>query len=163
MSQYYDQDEEVTLETDASDYGLGTELLKKGRPVAFAGRTLSQSQRRYSQIEKECLGLVFGCTRFHHFLHGRENIKALTDHKPLETILAKSINTAPKRLQRMMLRQKYHLEVQHQKGSRMYISDHLSRSPFPKVQKDSEKLYDYDIFSVGGEEQLMKVSKKLIQ
>ena len=56
----------------------------------------------------------------------------------------------------MMLRQKYHLEVQHQKGSRMYISDHLSRSPFPKVQKDSEKLYDYDSFSVRDEEQLMK-------
>ena len=106
VSQYYDLDDEVTLETDASNYGLEAELLPKGRPVAFASRTLSQSQRRCSQIEKDCLGLVFGCTRFDHFLHGIENIKALTDHKPLETILAKSINTAPKRLQRMMLRQK---------------------------------------------------------
>ncbi len=95
---YYDLDEEVTLETDASDYGLGAVLLQNGRLVAFASRTLTQSERRYSQIEKECLSLVFGCTRFDHFLHGRAKIKALTDHKPLETILAKSINSAPKRL-----------------------------------------------------------------
>ena len=145
------------METDASDYGLGAVLLQKGRPVAFASRTLTQSERRYSQIEKECLSLVFGRTRFDHYLHGRTKVSALTDHKPLETILAKSINTAPKRLQRMMLRlQKYHLEVKYQKGSHMYISDHLSRSPFPKSQKDSSKLEEYDIFAVNEEEQLMK-------
>ena len=50
--QYYDLEEDVTLETDASDYGLGDVLLQKGRPLAFASRTLSQLERRYSQIEK---------------------------------------------------------------------------------------------------------------
>jgi hypothetical protein len=90
-------------------------------------------------------------------LHGRAKIKELTDHKPLETILAKSINTAPKRLQRMMLRlQKYHLEVSYQKGSRMFISDHLSRSPSPAVPKESKKSNDYNIFTVSDENQLMK-------
>ena len=155
--QYYDLEEEVTLETDASDYGLGAVLLQNGRPVAFASRTLTQSERRYSQIEKECLGLVFGCTRFDHYLHGRTKITALTDHKPLETILAKSINSAPKMLQRMMLRlQKYRLEVSYQKGSLMYISDHLSRSPFSKTQKESNKTEEYDIFAVQDEERLMR-------
>jgi hypothetical protein len=100
---------------------------------------------------------VFGCTRFDHFLHGRAKIEVLTDHKPLETTLAKSINTAPKRLQRMMLRlQKYHLEVSYQKGSRMFISDHLSRSPSPAVLKESKTSDDYDIFTVSDENQLMK-------
>ena len=100
---------------------------------------------------------MFGCTRFDHFLHGRAKIKALTDHKPLETILAKSINSPPKRLQRMMLRlQKYHLKVAYQKGSRMYISDHLSRSPFPTSRKDSSKSEVYDIFAVNEENELMK-------
>ena len=37
--QYYDLEEEVTLETDASDYGLGAVLLQNGRPVPFASRT----------------------------------------------------------------------------------------------------------------------------
>ena len=124
--QYYDLDEQVVLETDAGDYGLGAVLLQNGRPVAFASHMLTQAERRYLQIEKEFLAVVFGCTRFDHYLHGRAKIKVLTDHKPLETILAKSINTAPKSLQRMMLRlRKYHLEVSYQKGNRMYISDHF--------------------------------------
>ena len=123
---YYDLEEVVTIETNVSDYGLGTVLLQAGRPVAFAGRTMTETERRYSQIEKECLALLFGCTRFDHHLHGRENITAVTDHKTLETILAKSINSAPKRLQRMMLRlQKYRLNIVHKNGTQMYISDHL--------------------------------------
>ena len=155
--QYYDLDEQLVLETDASEYGLGAVLLQNGRPVAFASRTLTQAERRYSQIEKKYLALVFGCTRFDHYLHGRAKIKVLTDHKPLETILAKSINTAPKRLQRMMLRpQMYHLEVSYQKGNRMYISDHFSRSPFLKKQQESRNVDDYDIFAVNDEEKLMK-------
>lgn len=91
LLRYYDLEEEVTIETDASDYELGAVLLQAGRPVVFASRTMTETERRYSQIEKEYLALV-------------EKITAVTDHKPLETILAKSINSAPKRLQRMMLR-----------------------------------------------------------
>ena len=112
LLRYYDLEEEVTIETDASDYGLGAVLLQASRPVTFASRATTETERRYSQIEKECLALVFGCTRFDHYLHGREKITAVTDHKPLETILAKSINSTPKRLQCMMLRlQKYRLNI----------------------------------------------------
>ena len=69
--------------------------------MAFASRTL---ERRYSQIEKGYLALVFGCTRFEHYLHDHDMITAVTDNKLLETILAKSINSTPKRLQGLMLR-----------------------------------------------------------
>ena len=100
-------EEEATIETDACDCGLEAVLLQAGRPVAFASRTMTETERRYSQIEKEYLALVFGCTRFDHYLRGREKITAVTDHRPLETILTKSINSASKRLQRMMLQPEY--------------------------------------------------------
>ena len=154
---YYDLEEEATIETDASDCGLEAVLLQAGRPVAFASRTMTETERRYSQIEKECLALVFGCTRFDHHLHGREKITAVTDHKPLETILAKSINSAPKRLQRMMLRlQKYRLNIVYKKGTQMYISDHLSRSALPNGRTQKKEIDDYEVFTLHAEELLMK-------
>ena len=160
LLRYYDLEEEVTIETDASDYGLGAVLLQAGRPVAFASRTMTETERRYSQIEKECLALVFGCTRFDHYLHGREKITAVTDHKPLETILAKSINSAPKRLQRMMLRlQKYRLNIVYKKGTQMYISDHLSRSALLNGQTQKKEMGDYEVFTIYAEELLMKEKK----
>ena len=55
----------------------------------------------------------------------------------------------------MLPLQKYHLKVVCQKGSRMYISDHLSRSPFPANNKDSSKTDTFDIFTVNEENEFM--------
>ena len=102
-------------------------MLLHERPVTFDSHTLTQSERSYSQIEKECQARVFGCTTFDHYPHGRTRITARTDHKPLETILHKLINSAPKRLQRMMLRlQKYRLDVTYQKGLKSDVHQQLS-------------------------------------
>ena len=130
---YFDVTQEVTLETDASDYGLGAVITQEGKPVAYASRRLTETERRYSQLEKECLGLVFDCQKFDQYIFGKQNITAFTDHKPLETILRKPISRAS-RIQRMMLRlQRYKLNVIYKKGSQMHVSDHLSRSPMPQM------------------------------
>ena len=52
---------EVTIQCDASEVDLGAALLQNGQPVAFASRSLSSTERRYAQIEKECLAIVFSC------------------------------------------------------------------------------------------------------
>ena len=140
---YFDVDDECSLETDASEYGLGAVVTQQGRPIAYASRTLNETERRYSQIEKECIALVFGCQRFDHYLVGRETVTAYCDHKPLETILARPINAAPKRIQRMMLRlQRYRLNVVYKKGAQMFISDHLSRSPLSVTGKEQKSAYE---------------------
>ena len=69
----------VTTETDASDYGLGTVLLQAGRPVAFASHTMTETERRYSQMEKECLTLVFGCTRLYIMIFKQEALSPVGD------------------------------------------------------------------------------------
>ena len=69
---YYDVSEEVTLQCDASERGLGATLMQKGQPVAFASRTLSTTEQRYAQIEKECLAIVFGCEKFSQYISRRE-------------------------------------------------------------------------------------------
>ena len=126
---YYDMTTEVTIQCDASEKGLGATLLQNGQPVAFASRTLSQVEQRYAQIEKECLAIVFACSKFSQYITRREKITVESDHKPLQSIFKKSLLAAPSRLQRMLLRlQRYNLDVQYKPGSQMYVADHLSRA-----------------------------------
>ena len=143
---FYNIEEEVTLQTDASKKGLGAVLLQGGQPVAFASRTLSQTEQRYAVIEKECLAIVFACERFNQYLAHRENISVETDHKPLESIFKKSLLSAPCRLQRMLLRVKrYNLSVNYKPGSQIFLADHLSRAAQHETPKPEES---FQVFSL---------------
>jgi hypothetical protein len=59
---YYNLKEEVTLQCDASQFGLGAALMQNGQPVAYASRALTPAESRYAQIEKELLAIVFHAT-----------------------------------------------------------------------------------------------------
>ena len=69
---YYDPLKELTLENDGCEYGLGAALIQEEQPVAYASRSLSDTEKRYAQIEKELLAVVYGLERFHHYTHGRK-------------------------------------------------------------------------------------------
>lgn len=120
--------EPVTIETDASQHGLGCCLMQVGRPVWFASRALTPAEQNYAQIEKEMLAIVFACTKFHLFIYGRNTI-IRTDHQPLLGIMKKELGAIPStRLQRMKIRlMKYSIDLKHVPGKEMYISDLLSR------------------------------------
>ena len=58
----YDSNAETKVSADA--YGLGTVLLQKNHnqqwtPVAYASRSLTDTQTRYTQIEKEALAATW--------------------------------------------------------------------------------------------------------
>ena len=79
---YYDQRKPVTLQVDASKVGLGAVLMQEGKPIAYASKSLAQTEINYAQIEKEMYAIIFGCKKFHHYVYGRK-IRVETDHKPL--------------------------------------------------------------------------------
>ena len=87
---HYDPVLPVRLACDASPTGISAVLshvMPDGskRPVAFASRSLTKTERKYAQIDKEALSIVWGVKRFHVYLYGRR-FTLITDHKPLTAI-----------------------------------------------------------------------------
>ena len=53
------------------------------KPIAFTCRTLSDVEKKYSQLEKEALTIVFSVKRFYQYLHGRQ-FSICSDHQLLK-------------------------------------------------------------------------------
>ena len=121
--------EPVTVQADASQRGLGACLLQDGQPIAYASKSLTDTETRYANIERELLAIVFACQRFSTYVLGRP-FTVESDHKPLEMIHQKSLASAPPRLQRMLLQlQRYDVTIRYRPGKEMLLADALSRCP----------------------------------
>ena len=64
----------MVLQTDTSIKGLGACLLQHGKPVYFASKALTETQKGYIAIELESLAVVWAMEKFHHFLCGTHSI-----------------------------------------------------------------------------------------
>ena len=80
------------MQTDASDLGLGAVLYQRDenghqRVIAFASRSLSNTERNYPAHKLEFLALKWAITdRFHEYLYGGQ-FDVYTDNNPLTYIL----------------------------------------------------------------------------
>lgn len=135
---FFDVNSPIVLNVDCSQFAAGACLLQENKPVAYASKSLTETQRRWAQIEKELFAIWFGCEKFHQYVYG-QRITVETDHKPLITLFKKSLADIPCRLQRLMMKlQKYDLKVVYKSGKEMYVSDTLSRAPL------SEECLEFD-------------------
>ena len=81
----------ISVATDASPIGVGAVLfhiLPNGdeRPIQFASRALSKTERKYPQIEREALAIVFALKKFYMYIYGHR-FTLITDNKPLTALL----------------------------------------------------------------------------
>ena len=136
---HFDDQLPLILACDASPYGLGAVLSHRmpngeERPVVFSSRTLTQSEKNYSHLDKEALAIIYGVKKYHLYLHGRR-FEIKTDHKPLTYIFSESRATptmASGRVQRWALTLGgYDYSIQYKEGKNMANADALSRLPLP--------------------------------
>jgi hypothetical protein len=132
---YFNINYDSYLIVDASPIGLGAILVQVNpidvediRIIAYASRSLSDVERRYSHLEKECLAMAFGCEQFHIYLYGRDFIID-TDAKALEFIFNNPNKKTPARIERWSLRlMPYSFKIRHRPGIGN-PADYLSRQP----------------------------------
>nr|XP_037270742.1 uncharacterized protein K02A2.6-like [Rhipicephalus microplus] len=123
----------TTVSADASSFGLGAVLLQtqpsgECRPVAFASRSMTETEQRYSQTEKEALATTWAIQRFDEFIRGI-TFDVETDHLPLVSLFGKmELDMLPPRIQRLRLKtMRYQFRMLHVPGKLLATADTLSR------------------------------------
>lgn len=126
---------ETIVAGDASNTGIGACIMHRFpdgsiKAIYHASRTLTSAEKKYSQIEKEGLALIFAVTKFHRMIYGRRFILQ-TDHKPLLAIFGSKkgipVYTA-NRLQRWALTLKaYDFSIEYVQTDQFGHADILSR------------------------------------
>lgn len=127
---YFDVNDDTFVIADGSPVGLGAVLIQKNasgnfRIICYASKTLTPTEQKYAQTEREALSLVWACEKFHHYLYGK-CFTLITDHKPLIVIFGDRLKPSP-RIERWKLRlMSYDFKIMYRPGKNN-IADPLSR------------------------------------
>ncbi len=137
------------LDTDASDRGLGAELLQvqdgKERVISYGSRVLTPAQRRYCTTRKELLAIITFTRQYRHYLLGR-HFKVRTDHSSLTWLLG--FRNPEGQLARWLEELgQYSMEVIHRPGKNHTNADGLSRIP--------DTLHNCDCYRAGSDPTLL--------
>ena len=129
---YADFHRPFVVHTDASLAGLGAVLCQeydgKARPVAYASRSLSVSERNYPAHKLEFLAMKWAIVdKFHDYLYGNDFV-VMTDNNPLTYILstAKLDATGHRWVSELA---NYKFSIKYRPGKQNADADALSRLP----------------------------------
>ena len=128
---YPTREGKFVLDTDASDHGIGAVLsqFQDGveKPIAFASRTLSKSERNYCVTRRELLAIVEFVKQHRHYLQGTR-FCIRTDHAPLRFVV--QAKDPEGQLARWIdYLSTFDFEIQYRSGQRHLNADALSRRP----------------------------------
>ena len=145
---YFDENKQTIVYTDASPVGISCILLQKNpgteaaKIISYSSRALSPAEQKYSQIERECLSIVYACEHNRLYLFGR-SFTIFNDHKPIVNTLNNPKSKVPLRIERLTLRlQGFTFDLKHVTTD-ANISDYPSRHPFHERSKEQSSTEKY--------------------
>ena len=100
--------ESTEIVADAIPIGLGAIVTQKdengdSHVIAYGSRSLTQTEQRYSQTEREALAVACGCEHYHLYCYGKP-VTVYTDHKPLTSIFSNPLSRPKPRIERWSFR-----------------------------------------------------------
>ncbi|UYV78715.1 K02A2.6-like [Cordylochernes scorpioides] len=139
---HFDKSKMLILQCDASKDAMGAALLQEDRPLAFASESFSDSQKQYSQFEKELLSVYYGCKKSEYLLSGHTFV-VQTDHQPLLPLVKKPLSDISPRLQRLVMKLiAFDFKLQYKPGKYLIVADTLSRDTHPMDELPTPFLED---------------------
>ena len=138
---HYHPTAQTKLSVDASSFGLGAVWLLKVNAacklIAYSSRSMTPTEMRYAQIEKEALATTWACKKLSQYIVGKRTLIE-TDHKPLVLLLGmKHLDSLHPRILRFRLRlMHFDFCIEHIPGMFMNSADTLSRAPVSPVDND---------------------------
>ena len=141
---YFNPELPIILRREASYHeGLSAALFQKTtkgiQPVHYISRTMTETEKKYSQTEKDALAIAWAKKRFHMYLLGAPRFRIITAHKPLLPMYNKPTAQLPPRIQKwVMSMQDVDYELIYEAGKDENDPlDFLSRHPLPETGSDT--------------------------
>ncbi|MCP4056779.1 MAG: DDE-type integrase/transposase/recombinase, partial [Pseudoalteromonas sp.] len=169
------------IETDASDYGIGAQLLQRQgeteldvetnlildtetpllkqadfKPIAFISKALNKHERNYGASHKEALAVVFACKQFENYCY-RRPVYIITDCIALKYML-KSKDLSGKLARWALAIQALNPLIIYWQGRINEMADGLSRTPFSEFEQRAAEAFPID----EEEEEELRAASKLL-
>ena len=145
---HYAREKDKIVTTDASTTGLGITLWQKQddgntKPIAFGGRYLNDTEKKYSIGELGLLAVKWGLEKFRFYLYGKK-VYLYTDHQALEPLIKRNRSNkqhsarVTKWLDRLT---HFDISIQHIAGNNLKFTDYFSRNPVgePRQEKSTTR------------------------
>ena len=135
-----DMSKPFELFTDASLDHVGAVLMQNHdghlKPIGYFSKKMKPVEQRYSTTDREALGIILACRRFHHFLWGVP-FTIHTDHQPLVSVFKRK--TKSPRINRWVIElQDYRFKIEYRPGKNNQVADQLSRPVRPIFYQSSD-------------------------